>query len=602
MRTTTFQIKSIKGKHTCAHRIENKQANYKYIGKRIQQFVKDNPSEGLQSLKNKIRRDIQVDVSLFKVYRAKRFAVELMKGDIKQQYNRLYDYCATVCKHNPESSMILKVDRGLNPPVLQRMYCCFGGLKKGFLDGCRPFIGLDGCFLKGMHKGQLLSAIGRDGNDNIYPIAMAYVEIEKFDSWEWFINLLLRDIGSHNERGWAFISDRQKGLIEAVTKLAPQAEHRFCLRHMYNNFKVKFKGQELKKLFWKATSTYNVKEHLRVMKEIERVDPKRGKDQNALEWLNEIPAHHWARCFFPNRTMCDVVVNNMMAAIQYHRQNLEDFVHPYFKKDIYLRVYSHMINPVPGIHDYEESPLGLLTHHILKAMHKQKLIHHHFHKIHLQRCQYPHFHKKLLQKSSQIQRCQYPHFHKKLLQKSSRFRDANTPFSQETAAESFPISEMPTPPFSQETAAESFPISEHIPQQMPAYRPQHVPKNPPRMPASRPPRSQNVTFQMPQNVPQHVPQNVPRPQNVHPQISSTTSSCSQNKAPPKASRKQKAPISLSSKLEKRKVAESSSENAFKRQCCPPNRTSISSVLKGVTNSYKPKTQSGGSSTTHTPRN
>ncbi|KAL0306887.1 UNVERIFIED_CONTAM: hypothetical protein Sradi_6106000 [Sesamum radiatum] len=126
MRTTTFQIKSIKGKHTCAHRIENKQANYKYIGKRIQQFVKDNPSEGLQSLKNKIRRDIQVDVSLFKVYRAKRFAVELMKGDIKQQYNRLYDYCATVCKHNPESSMILKVDRGLNPPVLQRMYCCFG--------------------------------------------------------------------------------------------------------------------------------------------------------------------------------------------------------------------------------------------------------------------------------------------------------------------------------------------------------------------------------------------------------------------------------------------------------------------------------------------
>ncbi|KAK4409116.1 hypothetical protein Sango_0492600 [Sesamum angolense] len=101
--------------------------------------------------------------------------------------------------------------------VLQRMYVCFGGLKEGFLDGCRPFIGLDGCFLKGMHKGQLLSAIGRDGNDNIYPIAMAYVEIEKHDSWEWFLNLLLRDIGSHDERGWAFISDRQKGLIEAVT-------------------------------------------------------------------------------------------------------------------------------------------------------------------------------------------------------------------------------------------------------------------------------------------------------------------------------------------------------------------------------------------------
>ncbi|KAK4382619.1 hypothetical protein Sango_2854200 [Sesamum angolense] len=285
MKTTTFQIKSIKGQHNCAHRIENKQANYKYIGKRIQDFVKDNPSEGLKSLKNKIRRDIQVDVSLFKVYRAKKYALELMKGDVKQQYARLYDYCATVCKHNSGSSMILKVDRCLNPPVLQRMYVCFGGLKEGFLDGCRPFIGLDGCFLKGMHKGQLLSAIGRDGNDNIYPIAMAYVEIEKHDSWEWFLNLLLRDIGSHDERGWAFISDRQKGLIEAVTQLAPRAEHRFCLRHMYNNFKGKFKGQELKNLFWKAASTYNVKEHLRIMKELRRLTRKEGKNRLQLNGL-----------------------------------------------------------------------------------------------------------------------------------------------------------------------------------------------------------------------------------------------------------------------------------------------------------------------------
>ncbi|KAL0328079.1 UNVERIFIED_CONTAM: hypothetical protein Scaly_2240500 [Sesamum calycinum] len=79
--------------------------------------------------------------------------------------------------------------------------------------------------LKGLFKGQLLAAIGRDPNDNIYPIAVAYVEVEKYDSWEWFLNLLLRDIGSHNERGWAFISDRQKGLLEAIAELAPGAEH-----------------------------------------------------------------------------------------------------------------------------------------------------------------------------------------------------------------------------------------------------------------------------------------------------------------------------------------------------------------------------------------
>ncbi|KAL2230545.1 UNVERIFIED_CONTAM: hypothetical protein Sindi_1648900 [Sesamum indicum] len=234
------EIKTIKGKHTCAHLTENKQANYKYLGKRIENIIRDNPNEGLISLKNKIRRDVQIDCSLHKVYRAKRYALQLIKGNIKLQFERLYDYCATVDKYNPGSSLVLKVDRQLCPPVLQRMYFCLSGLKEGFLDECRPIIGLDGCFLKSIYRGQLLTAVGRDGNDNIYPIVMAYVEIEKYDSWEWFLNFLLRDIGSLDEKGWAFIYDRQKGVLEAVSSLAPNAEYRFCLRHMYNNFKAKF--------------------------------------------------------------------------------------------------------------------------------------------------------------------------------------------------------------------------------------------------------------------------------------------------------------------------------------------------------------------------
>ncbi|KAL0327849.1 UNVERIFIED_CONTAM: hypothetical protein Scaly_2217500 [Sesamum calycinum] len=259
--------------------------------------------------------------------------------------------------------------------------------------------GQTGVDVEGLFKGQLLAAIGRDPNDNIYPIAVAYVEVEKYDSWEWFLNLLLRDIGSHNERGWAFISDRQKGLLEAIAELAPGAEHRFCLRHMYNNFKGKFKGQELKKMFWKAASTYNVNQHLKTMAEIQNMYPKRVGEQTPYEWLAEIPPVHWARCFFPTKTRCDVLVNNMnesfnhiimearelpiidmfewirkkfmtriqlvgypcchaIAAIDYHRLKMEDFIDECFKKEVYLKVYSHMIHPVPGMHDFEDSKMG----------------------------------------------------------------------------------------------------------------------------------------------------------------------------------------------------------------------------------------------------
>lgn len=55
--------------------------------------------------------------------------------------------------------------------TFERMYICFVALKEGFAKGCRKFIGLDGCFLKSYVKGELLAAIGRDGNNRMFPIA-----------------------------------------------------------------------------------------------------------------------------------------------------------------------------------------------------------------------------------------------------------------------------------------------------------------------------------------------------------------------------------------------------------------------------------------------
>ena len=66
---------------------------------------------------------------------------------------------------------------------------------QGFLDGCRPFIGLDGCHLKGLDGGLLLTAISRDANNGMFPLAIAWVEAETKSSWKWFLEGLVRDIG-----------------------------------------------------------------------------------------------------------------------------------------------------------------------------------------------------------------------------------------------------------------------------------------------------------------------------------------------------------------------------------------------------------------------
>ena len=74
------------------------------------------------------------------------------------------------------------------------------------MAGCRPFIGLNACHLKNKSGGQLIIAVCRDPNDEYFPLAYAVVEAKTKDSWTWFINLLLADIGQN--RRWMLMSDQ----------------------------------------------------------------------------------------------------------------------------------------------------------------------------------------------------------------------------------------------------------------------------------------------------------------------------------------------------------------------------------------------------------
>jgi transposase-like protein len=92
----------------------------------------------------------------------------------------------------------------------------------------------------------LLIVVGIDPNDCIFPIAMGLVEVESTSSWEWFLTTLRDDLNISNTIHFTIMRDKQKGLINAVGKIFPDAEHRFCVRHLYQNFHKKHKGETLK--------------------------------------------------------------------------------------------------------------------------------------------------------------------------------------------------------------------------------------------------------------------------------------------------------------------------------------------------------------------
>jgi hypothetical protein len=89
-------------------------------------------------------------------------------------------------------------------------------MRNGFRDGCRPVMLLDACFLKRVYKGQLMAAIGRNANNNMYPISIAVVEVETKDSWIWFFEALLANLGRSGPHGWTFILDRQNVSISIL--------------------------------------------------------------------------------------------------------------------------------------------------------------------------------------------------------------------------------------------------------------------------------------------------------------------------------------------------------------------------------------------------
>ncbi|KAK9275080.1 hypothetical protein L1049_022339 [Liquidambar formosana] len=127
-----------------------------------------------------------VRVSRSQAYNAKKKALEIVNGKHTKQFKKIWDYTHALLRNNEGSTMKLLTDTPSIPnalPIFQWLYICIAACKRGFLASCRPYIGVDGCFFKRANRGQLLAAVGRDGNNQMFPIAFAVVEGETKESW-----------------------------------------------------------------------------------------------------------------------------------------------------------------------------------------------------------------------------------------------------------------------------------------------------------------------------------------------------------------------------------------------------------------------------------
>ncbi|CAI9265013.1 unnamed protein product [Lactuca saligna] len=302
-------IKTYNQKHICLQTRKIRSCTATFLSKRIMDQIEANPGLPVRALQEQLQSTYGVSISEEKAFRAKALATKNVAGDYVKQYAALRDYVLELQKTNEGTTV--KIDVVSEPVVssptrqFRRIYVCLGPLKKGFKAGLREFLGLDGAFMKGPFPGQILSAVGVDSNNGTYPLAYVVAESENTSSWKWFLQCLAEDLDLYSNSNFTFISDRQKGLLPAIEQLFPNAEHRFCIRHIYQNMRKLFKTTEYKEYFWRCATATTIPEFEAVMVEL------RNYDIEAYQWLLKIPPHHWARSHFSGRAISDMLLNNL---------------------------------------------------------------------------------------------------------------------------------------------------------------------------------------------------------------------------------------------------------------------------------------------------
>ncbi|KAK4261420.1 hypothetical protein QN277_004421 [Acacia crassicarpa] len=176
-----WEVKSLYNEHMCARVFNNPRASTKWLAEYFKHKVQEDPKFKTKDMKNEAQRELKVNVSVYKCKRAKKLIMDEMEGGFRDEFANLEAYCNELRLSKPGSDVCVEVSReGLEHGrrIFKRMYVCFNALKVGWKEGCRPLIGMDGTFLKGKSRGILLTAVGVDGNDSLFPVALGLVEKE----------------------------------------------------------------------------------------------------------------------------------------------------------------------------------------------------------------------------------------------------------------------------------------------------------------------------------------------------------------------------------------------------------------------------------------
>ncbi|XP_026429119.1 uncharacterized protein LOC113325105 [Papaver somniferum] len=287
----TFVIKKMNLEHKCEgdHKSRNRSADPHFVKDFVLDRMKNKPKKVVPDpyiIKEDFLAEKKVNIPYQCAWKARNLVLESLYGNYKDSYVEVPTFCKMFTKCNDGS--IAKFTFNTVNNTFKSMTLSFEPAMRGWRKACRGIIGLDACHLTGEYGGVLMAATALDGHNGLVMLGIMVCRAETKENWITFLKHLKAAILAHPVKV-AFISDRQKGLLEAVVIVFPGHHHRY---YTYKNFKKYNKGLELYSSLWNAEKAYKKKHFQEYFDNIVKESAAAG-----VYLRKEDPAT-WSRAFF----------------------------------------------------------------------------------------------------------------------------------------------------------------------------------------------------------------------------------------------------------------------------------------------------------------
>nr|GEX98071.1 RNA-directed DNA polymerase, eukaryota, reverse transcriptase zinc-binding domain protein [Tanacetum cinerariifolium] len=148
-------------RHTCSKVFWISHVKSPWIIEHYEAMIYAHPGIKPTYILDTIKAQVEIEVTRNQCKRANALVMKRLERDVLNEYKKLNDYAKALVDTNPVNSVDIVVEHiGTRIPFyFKRMYVCLAAVREGFLDRCRKYLGLDDCFLKGVVKGMLLTAV-----------------------------------------------------------------------------------------------------------------------------------------------------------------------------------------------------------------------------------------------------------------------------------------------------------------------------------------------------------------------------------------------------------------------------------------------------------